>query len=135
MQRKPLLDRLAGHRVIAGEFVRFVVLRAACAVFSYGAYLLLLRWMRYEFAYVIAFVAGVALAYVVNAMFVFQQPMRRRSALRFPFVYLLQFVASLVLLRIAVEVLGIHEAIALAFAVGVTLPVTFLLSRWILRAG
>jgi len=124
-----------GQRIIAVEFVRFVVLRAVCAVFSYGLYLLLLLWLRYEAAYVIAFLAGIGLAYVVSAVFVFQEPMRKRSAFRFPFVYLLQFVLCLVLLRAGVELIGIPEALALAFAVGITLPLTFLLSRWIVRAG
>lgn len=125
----------ATQRTIAIEFVRFVLLRAVCAVFSYGLYIALLRWIRYEAAYVVAFIAGIGLAYVVSAMFVFRQPMRKRSAYRFPVVYLLQFVLSLILLRVAVEILGIPEWLALAFAVGVTLPITFLLSRWIVRAG
>lgn len=123
------------RRQVAVEFVRFVVVRAACAVLSYGCYLILLLWMRYEIAYVVAFLVGVGLAYVVSALFVFRQPMRKRSALRFPAVYVIQFLLSLVLLRVAVENLGVPESLALALAVGVTLPLTFLLSRWIVRAG
>src|SRR5688500_14139103 len=63
---------MAERRMLAVEFVRFVVVRCVCAIFSYGAYLLLLRWMRYELAYVLAFLAGVGLAYVVSAVFVFR---------------------------------------------------------------
>ena len=105
-----------------------------CAVFSYGLYVALLLVMRYEAAYVIAFIAGVALAYVVNAKVVFEEPMRRKSALWFPFVYLFQFLLCLVLLRVSVERLGVPEWLALGVAVGVTLPITFLLSRWVIRA-
>lgn len=115
------------------EFARFVLLRAACAVFSYGLYLVLLLWIRYEAAYVIAFVAGVALAYVVNTLVVFREPMRRHSALRFPVVYVVQFVLSWLLLALAVERFGVPESWALLLAVSVTLPVTFVLSRRIIR--
>lgn len=117
-----------------GEFLRFVLVRGACTVVSYALYVVLLRWVRYEAAYVAAFLFGIVLAYIVNALFVFRQPMRRRSALQFPLVYLLQFGASLLLLRLGVETLGISEAYALAFSIAITLPATFLLSRWVLRA-
>lgn len=129
------LPDFTSRRILAAEFVRFVVVRCLCAVFSYGCYLLLLQWIRYEGAYVVSFIAGVALAYVVSAVFVFRQPMKKRAAFRFPIVYVVQFVGCLVLLRVAVESFGIPESVALALAVGVTLPMTFLLSRWIIRAG
>lgn len=119
---------------ITGEIARFILVRGACTVLSYGLYLLLLRWTRYEVAYIVAFVFGIVLAYVVNAIFVFREPMRRRSALQFPFVYLLQFAMTMAILRIAVEHLGVSETIALAIAIVISLPVTFLLSRWVLKA-
>lgn len=121
-----------GHST-RNEFIRFVLLRAACTVFSYGLYLTLLLWIRYEAAYAAAYVAGVALAYVVNAMVVFREPMRRRSALRFPLVYVVQFALSWLLLQIAVEHFGVPESWALLLAVAATLPVTFVLSRRIMR--
>lgn len=120
-------------RATRREFVRFGLLRAACAVLSYGLYLALLPWFPYEAAYAVAFVAGVALAYVVNATVVFREPMRVRSALRFPLVYVVQFVLSWFLLRIAVEQLGVPESWALLLAVSAILPVTFVLSRRIIR--
>ena len=55
--------------------------------------------------------------------------------MRFPFVYLAQFLISLGLLRLAVEVIHIPQWLALGFAVVLTIPVTFLLTRWVLRAG
>lgn len=124
---------LPAARALGGEFLRFSLLRAACSVLSYGLYLLLLLWQPYELAYVVSFVAGVALAYVVNATLVFREPMRGRSALRFPLVYVAQFAIIWVLLRIAVEHAGVPEAIALGLAVLAMLPITFLLSRRVIR--
>jgi putative flippase GtrA len=125
----------AGRVALAGEFLRFVVVRGICAVFSYGCYLLLLIYTPYWLAYTLSFVAGLILAYVVNSKFVFRAPMRKRAAMRFPLVYIFQFFASLVVLKVAVDSLGIPASFALAVSIGVTIPFTFIFSRWIIRAG
>lgn len=117
------------------EFIRFTLMRIACAVLSYAAYLLALVWVRYEAAYVLSYIFGVALAYYTTARLVFDEPLRRKSALLFPLVYFLQFVLGYVLIRFAVETLGIPEWLGLAFSVAITLPLTFVLSRWIVRLG
>ena len=132
MKRHLLLRSLTAHRA---EFLRFVISRGACAVFSYGLYLVLLLIVRYEIAYVASYIAGIALAYFVSSRFVFQVAMSPRSAIRFPFVYLIQFIVSFILLRIAVQLVHIPPSIAYAVAVAVTIPLTFSLSRWIMRAG
>lgn len=117
------------------EFAWFIVVRGVCAILTYGMYLLFLFWMRYEIAYVIAFMVGVAVAFVANAVFVFQAPMKKKAAIQFPLVYVLQFVVTFALLRIAVENVGIPKTFALAAAVLFTLPVTYFLSRLIFRSA
>jgi putative flippase GtrA len=124
-----------GHRRLAGEFLRFLIMGGTNTIVAYAIYLLLLHWMRYEFAYTIGYGVGIVMAYGLSAAFVFRKPMRRRSALRFPLVYVAQFLVSLGLLRLAVEIIHIPQWLALGFAVILTIPVTFLLSRWILHAG
>lgn len=124
-----------GYRRIAGEFVRFLIMGGANTLVAYAIYLLLLNWMRYEFAYAIGYACGIVLAYALSAAFVFRKPLSRRSAVRFPLVYVAQFLVSFGLLRLAVEVMHIPQWLAFGFAVILTIPVTFVLSRWILHAG
>ncbi len=124
-----------GWMRLAGEFARFLVMGGANTLVAYAVYLVLLNWMRYEIAYTIGYAIGIAMAYVLSSTFVFRQPFRRRSAMRFPFVYVAQFLVSFALLRVAVEWIGLPAWLALGFAVITTIPVTFALSRWILRAG
>jgi putative flippase GtrA len=123
------------RRLVVGEFARFVLVGGANTAVAYAVYLFLLHWLRYEFAYAIGYAVGIAIAYALSTTFVFRQPMRKRSAARFPFVYVIQFLVSLGLLRLAVEVFAIPQWLALAVSVGLTLPITFVLSRWIVRAG
>lgn len=120
---------------LAGEFSRFAIVGGVNTVVAYASYLLLLRWMRYELAYSIAYAAGIATAYVLSARFVFRQPLRRRSATRFPAVYIAQFLISLGVLKLAVELFGMPRWTGMAVAILLTMPVTFVLSRWIVRSG
>lgn len=120
-------------RPAIGEALRFLVAGGVNTIVAYATYLVLLHWMRYEVAYAIGYTVGIIVSYVLNALFVFRQPMHARSATRFPLVYVAQFLASLLLLRFAVEVLGIPRWLALAASIAVTMPMTFLLSRWIIR--
>lgn len=117
------------------EFIFFVFVRGVCAVLSYGCYLLMLIWFRYEVAYVGSYVIGIGLAYLASAMVVFKQPLNRKSAMLFPLVYLIQFVLGLLLLRLAVETFGVPEWAALAVSVILTLPLTYYMSKWAVRVG
>lgn len=117
------------------EFAKFVLVRGLCTIVSYGAYLLALIWWNYETAYVASYVIGIGLAYYTSAVFVFGERMNRRSALLFPLVYVVQFVAGYFLIRIAVEVLHVPEWLGLAVSVAFTIPLTFVLTRWIVRSA
>ena len=125
----------SGYRRIAGEFVRFLIMGGANTLVAYAIYLLLLNWIRYEIAYAIGYGFGIVLAYALSAAFVFRKPLSRRSAVRFPLVYVAQFLVSLGLLRIAVEIFSMPEWIAFGFTVVATIPVTFLLTRWVLHSN
>jgi len=125
----------AWRRQLAGEFLRFLIMGGINTLVAYAIYLLLLQWMRYEAAYAIGYAVGIVIAYGVSSLFVFRKPMRRRSALRFPFVYLAQFLVSLGILHLAVEVAHAPHWLAFGIAVGLTIPVTFFLSRWVLHTG
>lgn len=129
------LSKPSTTRTLISEFARYLIMGTVNTIVAYAIYLFLLQWMRYEFAYTIGYTVGVLLAYGLSTAFVFRTPMRKRSAMRFPIVYVAQFLVSLVLLRLAVEVIHLPQWMALGFAVILTIPVTFLLSRWVLRSG
>lgn len=122
------------RRRVAGEFVRFLIVGGTNTAVAYALYLLLLRWLHYPVAYSIAYLAGISVGYFMNTWFVFRQKLSRRAALRYPLVYLVQYLLSLLVLHIAVDLLGVPAWLALAFAIVATIPVTFVLSRLIIHA-
>jgi putative flippase GtrA len=122
-------------RTPPAEVVRYGVAGSINTGASYALYFLLLRVLPYAFAYSIAFVAGIALSYWLNARFVFHAPTSWASALRFPLVYVTQYLVGLATVAIIVEGLGVHPALAALFALLATVPLGFVLTRWCLRRG
>lgn len=129
---QPLFSRLPAW---TGEVFRFLIGAALNIIVGYGSYLLLLQWLNYVPAYALAYTIGIAVSYVFNAMVVFRQPLRIRAALSYPLVYILQFLLGLVLLKILVETIHIPVWLGPLAVSALTLPVTFLLSRFIVRLG
>jgi putative flippase GtrA len=118
-----------------GEMFRFLVVGVINTTVSYGAYLLLLQWFPYKVAYAISYILGIAISYLLSTFFVFRQPLRARAALRYPLVYLAQFLLGLVLLQVFVEFLGAPVWLAPLFVTALTIPCTFVMSRMIVRSG
>lgn len=119
----------AVRRAHAFEFARFLGVGVVNTGVGYGVYLLLLRWLGYELAYAAAYVVGIVVAYVLNSLFVFRSPLRLRTALRYPFVYLAQYLFGSVLLYFMVRWLGLDRRWAALVALILSVPVSFLLNR------
>ena len=123
----------AVRRAHAFEFARFLGAGLVNTGVGYGAYLLLLQWIGYELAYAAAYVVGIVVAYVLNSLFVFRSRMGLRTALRYPLVYLAQYLFGAALLYGMVNWLGFDHRWAALIALFLSVPVSFLLNRLVLR--
>jgi putative flippase GtrA len=72
-------------------------------------------------------------AYLLNARFVFHKPLNWKTAFQFPLVYVVQYLAGVALLSFWVEVLQVGDLIAPLLVIACTVPVTFVLSRFIIK--
>lgn len=117
------------------EFLRFLIGGALNTALTWSLYLALLHWLPYLWAYTGSYVAGIVLSLVVNARFVFGTRVTLRTVVLYPGVYLVQYAVGVVVVAAAVRWCGIPEAYAPIAAVVVTVPVTFLLSRCVLRGS
>ena len=115
--------------VAKSSFLRFLVSGGINTATTFAAYLVLLRITGYKTAYTLAYVFGVALAFAINRFFVFQTHRGWRSVIMFPFVYLIQYVASIAVVWLWVEKLGFPKEAAPLVAIVLTIPLTFVLSR------
>jgi putative flippase GtrA len=102
-------------------------------VLSYLVYLALLKWVSYRWAYSLSYAAGILLSFVLNSLLVFRVPLRWRRLLPYPSVYLVQYLLGLGVVHVGVELLGWDERLMPVAVLVVTVPVSFVLTRWVLR--
>lgn len=111
------------------QFTRFLASGLVNTAVGYGVYLGLLRWTSYEIAYAAAYVIGIVVAYVLNSLFVFHSPIGLRTALRYPFVYLAQYLFGAGLLYATVSWFDFDRRWAALVALALSVPLSFLLNR------
>ena len=118
---------------IRREALRFLIAGAINTVTTYAVYLALLSWLHYTLAYTIAYVTGIALAYWLSTWYVFEVRRSKRGMLLFPLVYVAQYLAGVGTLQFAVNLLSLPQQYALLVSIAVTVPITFVLSRLVLK--
>jgi putative flippase GtrA len=121
-------------RVTALKFLRYVASGATNTALTYLLYLLLLNFLPYISSYVIAFIVGIGLSYVLQRYFVFSVSGGRYGLFFVSVMYLAQLVLGTLLVHIWVQIFGGAEVLAPAFSAAVCVPLTFLISRKIFRA-
>ena len=115
------------------ELAAFVFFGAVRTVLGYGIYLLLVLFLAYPTAYTVSYVAGIFISYYLNARFVFREKLRLSKALQFPIIYLAQYLIGLGSLYFLVEVTHVSKFFAPILIVIITVPCTYLLSRYVIK--
>lgn len=118
--------------LLESRFLRFLIGGGLNAGLTWLIYLALAPQLGDGIAYTIAYVTGIGISYVINSVFVFRAPMRLSSALKFPLVYLVQYLFGLILVWLFVDQWSIPRAIAMFVIIGLNAVVAFLLIRVIL---
>jgi putative flippase GtrA len=118
---------------VGSEFVRFLIAGAVNTGLSYAIYLLLLAIAPYLVAYSLSYLFGIAISYLLMTRFVFRTERRLASALKFPLVYVAQYAVGSAVLVLLVETFAVQAWLAALVAIVVSIPVTFSLSRLVLR--
>lgn len=119
----------------AHAFPRFVLSGAFNTAVTYALYLGLLAVFPYWFSYSAAYASGILLAYYLSRHFVFGTSPSGARLLAFPLVYVVQYLLGLALAFLWVDVLHMPATLAPLAALTVTLPVTFVLTRWVFHGG
>lgn len=120
------------RRLAENRFFRFLVTGALNTIVTFGIYVVLKTVFNYQIAYLLSFLSGILFAYFMNVVFVFKKSLSLRTFIRFPFVYVIQYIAGAILLELLVHMLGFSATFAPLFVIVFTLPLTFLLSRFVL---
>lgn len=102
-------------------------------IFTYLIYLGLHVFLSYPAAYTGSYVCGILISYVLNARFVFKERLRVIKALQYPIVYVSQYLIGMALLYVLVEMGHVSSSLAPLVIPVVTVPATFVLSRYLIK--
>jgi putative flippase GtrA len=130
--------RIAADRIRAlrrHEFCRFIVVGAINTIATYVIYVCLVLIVAYPIAYTVTTILGIFLSYTLNATLVFRRKLTIAGAVQYPVVYIVQYVVGLLLLYLLVEKARLNKFYAPLLIVAATVPVTYLLSRLVIRRG
>ena len=121
----------AADRPTRAQGARFLVFGAVNTLATYALYCVLVAFLAPQPAYAIVFVLGIGLAYVLNSRYVFAAPLRARTAVLYPLVYAAQYGANALLIDVFTGA-GLGPRAALAVALVIVTPLSFLLNRRVL---
>ncbi len=120
-------------KFINREFSLFILMGGINTLLGYAIYALFLLFLPYTISYTLSYGLGIFIAYYLNSRFVFKTKFSLAKAAQYPLVYVFQYIAGVLILRLLVGVFAIHVLIAPIIVVGFTIPLTFFLSRFILK--
>lgn len=115
------------------DLIRFIIGGGINTAFTYFLYLGLQVILDYQIAYAIAFAIGIVFSYWFNAAIVFKTSVTWKGFFTFPLVYLAQYLLSAGFLSVIVERFDFPQSVAPLIVIILTVPITFIMTRWVLR--
>lgn len=114
---------------------RFILAGAVNTGFSVLIYQAALFVLPHTPAYVMSYVAGIGIAYLLYSRHVFAAEFNVRRFSAFVLFYSVSLAVGAGLNAVLIETMGVAERLAIFFTIAVMLPVNYFGSRWCLRAA
>jgi len=119
-------------KFINTQIFRFLFSGGVNTLATYLIYLSLLKYMPYGLSYSLTYVFGIYLSYYLSCRIVFKEKPRWSSAIKYPLVYAVQYILGVAILYFLVRYEYADKFVAPLVVIILTLPVTFILSRWVI---
>ena len=100
---------------------------------TYAIYLLLNYFTDYRISYFISYLIGIIFAFYYNSKYVFNAPFSWKLIFQYPAIYIIQYIASALLLAILVDIISIDQSIAPLIVIAVMVPFSYLLNEFIFK--
>ncbi|WP_245204196.1 GtrA family protein [Ammoniphilus resinae] len=120
-------------KYISNEFFRFVLVGILNTAATYIIYLLFLYLFNHNISYTIAYILGILIGYFLNSKITFRVELTLKKFIQFPLVYLIQYLINLVMLNVLIFNLDVDKRIAPLLVIIISIPITFILSKVILK--
>ncbi|MFJ8035867.1 MULTISPECIES: GtrA family protein [unclassified Streptomyces] len=117
------------------QIITFALVGVVNTATYYLLYLLFLGWLPYLAAHVLAFALSMVGSFFLNARFTYRTRPTWRKFLLFPLTNATNFVITTAGVYVIVDVLHAGSRFAPLLASAAAIPVTFVVSRWVMLPG
>ncbi|HCV0150901.1 TPA: flippase GtxA [Staphylococcus aureus] len=117
------------------EILKFIIVGGINTLNYYVVYLLLLKLLHIEYmiSHITGFLVAFVISYYLNCYFVYRVKPTWRKFISFPITQIVNGSLQTVLLYVFVSWLNLPAEIAPFAGLVITIPITFVLSKWILK--
>ncbi|HGO5241141.1 TPA: flippase GtxA [Staphylococcus aureus] len=117
------------------EILKFIIVGGINTLNYYVIYLLLLKLLHIEYmiSHITGFLVAFVISYYLNCYFVYRVKPTWRKFISFPITQIVNVSLQTVLLYVFVSWLNLPAEIAPFAGLIITIPITFILSKWILK--
>lgn len=117
------------------EILKFIIVGGINTLNYYVVYLLLLKLLHIEYmiSHITGFIVAFVISYYLNCYFVYRVKPTWRKFISFPITQIVNVSLQTVLLYVFVSWLNLPAEIAPFASLIITIPITFVLSKWILK--
>ncbi|HGL6209649.1 TPA: flippase GtxA [Staphylococcus aureus] len=117
------------------EILKFIIVGGINTLNYYVVYLLLLKLLHIEYmiSHITGFLVAFVISYYLNCYFVYRVKPTWRKFISFPITQIVNVSLQTVLLYVFVSWLNLPAEIAPFAGLIITMPITFILSKWILK--
>ncbi|HCG2836772.1 TPA: flippase GtxA [Staphylococcus aureus] len=119
------------------EILKFIIVGGINTLNYYVVYLLLLKLLHIEYmiSHITGFIVAFVISYYLNCYFVYRVKPTWRKFISFPITQIVNISLQTVLLYVFVSWLNLPAEIAPFAGLIITIPITFILSKWILKGS
>ncbi|WP_430373711.1 flippase GtxA [Staphylococcus aureus] len=117
------------------EILKFIIVGGINTLNYHVVYLLLLKLLHIEYmiSHITGFLVAFVISYYLNCYFVYRVKPTWRKFISFPITQIVNVSLQTVLLYVFVSWLNLPAEIAPFAGLVITIPITFVLSKWILK--
>lgn len=117
------------------EILKIIIVGGINTLNYYVVYLLLLKLLHIEYmiSHITGFIVAFVISYYLNCYFVYRVKPTWRKFISFPITQIVNVSLQTVLLYVFVSWLNLPAEIAPFAGLIITIPITFILSKWILK--
>lgn len=116
-------------------FIKFACIGGLNTLLTYALYYVLSFYLSFQISFLISYVAGIAVSYVLNSLLVFKKRASLKGVFLYPFVYVIQYGISALLLHVIIITNVISPKLAPLIITILLLPLTYVLSKMFIHLG